>query len=148
MRLPDPKKFLSPAESQQLATAVEQAENRTSGEVKVVLVRHCWTDIRSKASRIFNKLNLDKTQQRNCVMILLVLTNREFLIYGDQGIHEKVGQDFWDDTRDRMLRKFEEDKFGEGLCEGVQRIGEKLAHFFPYQVGDKNEISDDIAHEE
>jgi uncharacterized membrane protein len=143
-----PKQFLNSAESQQLATAIEHAEKRTSGEIKVVLVRHCWADIRDKAARMFKKLNLDKTERRNCVMIMLVLTNREFLIYGDQGIHEKVGQEFWDDVRDLMCDKFREDKFGEGLCEGVREIGKKLAHFFPYQTVDKNEISDEVAYEE
>lgn len=147
-RSANPKKFLTPEESQQLATAIEQAEKQTSGEIKVVLVRHCWTDIHAKASRMFKKFNLDKTEQRNCVMIMLVLTNREFLIYGDQGIHEKVGQDFWDDVRDLMRTRFKEDEFGEGLCEGINRIAEKLAAFFPYEAGDKDEISDEVAYEE
>jgi uncharacterized membrane protein len=144
----NPKTFLSAAESQELAVATAHAEDQTSAEIKVVLVRHCWADIHAKAARIFKKLNLDKTEQRNCAMVMLVLANREFLIYGDQGIHEKVGQKFWDDVRDSMLGKFKEDNFGEGLCEGVRRVGEKLAQFFPHQAGDKNEIPDDVAHEE
>ncbi|RJP69913.1 MAG: TPM domain-containing protein [Candidatus Abyssobacteria bacterium SURF_17] len=149
MRRPtNPKTFLTPQESAQLAEAIEQAEGRTSGEIKVVFVRHCWTDIRAKAFQMFKKLNLDKTEQKNCVLILLVLTNREFLIYGDQGIHEKVGQDFWDDVRDLMHARFKEGKFVEGLCAGIERIGEKLAVFFPYKAGDRDEISDEIAHED
>ncbi|UCD58854.1 MAG: TPM domain-containing protein [Candidatus Hydrogenedentota bacterium] len=147
-RSPNPKKFLTSEESRQVAAAIEEAENRTSGEIKLVLVRHCWTDILTKAAQMFKKLNLDKTEQRNCAMIMLVLTNREFLIYGDQGIHEKVGQEFWDDVRDLMRVKFKEGKFGDGLCAGILRIGEKLAQFFPYQAGDKDEISDEIAFEE
>jgi len=79
---------------------------------------------------------------------MLVLANHEFLIYGDEGIHEKVGQNFWDDVRDSMLEEFKEDKFGEGLCKGIERIGEKLAQFFPYQAGDKDEISDEVAYED
>ena len=147
-RSSNPKKFLSAEESQRLAAAIDHAENQTSGEIKVVILRHCWTDIRAKAARLFEKLNLNKTKQRNCVMIMLVLSNREFLIFGDQGIHEKVGQGFWDDVRDVMSRKFAEDKFGEGLCEGVTTIGEKLARFFPRQQNDRNEIPDEVAYEE
>ena len=110
-RSTNPKDFLTPEESRRLAAAIARAEKQTSGEIKVVLVRHCWTDIRARAARTFKKLNLDKTAARNCVMIMLVLTNREFLIYGDEGIHEKVGQDFWNDVRDLMLDKFKDDKY-------------------------------------
>lgn len=144
----NPKKFLTPEESRQLAAAIVEAERKTSAEIKVVLVRHCWTDIHVKAANQFRKLRLDKTEQRNCVMFLLVLTNREFLIYGDQGIHEKVGQNFWDDMRDLMRERFEEERFGDGLAEAVGRVGEKLAMFFPRLAGDKDEVSDEVVYEE
>ena len=147
-RSTDPRNFLTAEETQRLDSAVKEAEKQTSGEIKVVLTRHCWTDILTKAAQIFQKHGLDKTERRNCAMIMLVLANREFLIYGDEGIHGKVGQHFWDDVRDAMLDKFKEDEFGEGLCVGVQRIGEKLAQFFPYQADDNDEISDEVAHED
>ena len=147
-RAANPAKFLTSEESRQLAAAIEHAEKQTSGEIKVVLVRHCWTDIHAKAAAVFMKHNLHKTELRNCVLVMLVLTNREFIIHGDQGIHEKVGQEFWDDVRDVMRARFAEDKFGEGLSEGVRRIGEKLAQFFPRGADDKDEISDEIAFEE
>jgi uncharacterized membrane protein len=147
-RSSNPRKFLRPEESDRLRVAVALAEKGTSAEIKVVLVRHCWSDIRLRAARLFRKLNLDKTEQRNCVMVLLVLTNREFLIYGDEGIHQKVGQAFWDDVRDLALARFKEDRFGEGLAEGVGLIGQKLAEFYPYHANGKNEISDEIAYQE
>jgi len=144
----NPREFLTAEEARRLDAAVKEAEKQTSGEIKVVLIRHCWTNIHAKAAQLFAKHGLDKTERRNCAMILLVLANREFLIYGDEGIHEKVGQGFWDDVRDAMLDKFKKDEFGEGLCIGVQRIGEKLAHYFPYQADDKEEIPDDVAYED
>jgi uncharacterized membrane protein len=147
-RSSNPNTFLTSKETQLLDSAVKQAEKQTSGEIKVVLVRHCWTNIHAKAAQVFKKHGLDKTELRNCAMIMVVLANREFLIYGDEGIHEKVGQDFWDDVRDAMLAKFKQGEFGEGLCVGVQRIGEKLAQHFPFQADDKDEISDDIVVED
>jgi uncharacterized membrane protein len=144
----NPKNFLTEDESAPLAEAVQQAEGRTSAEIKVVIVRHCWGDIRDKALATFRKLALDDTRDRNCVMIMLVLANREFLIYGDTGIHEKVGQDFWDEVRDEMAARFREGEFGEGLRSGVLRAGEKLAEHFPRREDDRDEISDEVAYEE
>lgn len=147
-RSANPVRFLSAEESAAVVAAVAEAERRTSAEIKVAIVRHCWDRIHIKAARIFRKLGLHKTAQRNCVLILLVTTNREFLIYGDQGIHERVGQGFWDDVRNAMENKFREDRFGEGLVEGIRRIGDKLAAHFPRGREDRNEISDEVAHED
>ncbi len=44
-----------------------------------------------------------------CVLILGVTVNREFLLHGDEGIHAKVGQAFWDEVRNEMLSLFAED---------------------------------------
>ena len=147
-RSTNPERFFWQQEKTSIDAAIKQAESRTSAEIKLVVARHCWADLKTRAAAIFRKLGLDKTAERNCVLILLILTNREFLIYGDQGIHEKVGQSFWDDVRDLMTNRFRNDEFSEGLCEGVAMIGEKLARHFPRRPDDKNEISDEVVYED
>lgn len=143
-RSTNPKKFLSEAEAAKINSAIKEAESKTSGEIKVVIARHCWGKMDVKAAKIFKRLSLDKTNERNCVMILFIVTNREFLIHGDQGIHERVGQEFWNDIRDKMVVSFRQDEFGEGIRQGVFLIGEKLSQYFPYQRDDIDEISDEI----
>ncbi|MHC4433310.1 MAG: TPM domain-containing protein [Planctomycetota bacterium] len=145
-RSTNPRKFLSAAESARINSAIKGAESKTSGEIKLVMARHCWGNMKAKARRIFKQLGLHKTKERNCVLILFVVTNREFLIYGDQGIHERVGQEFWDDIRDKMMADFEQDEFGDGISRGVCVIGERLSQHFPYQRDDTDEISDDIVY--
>jgi len=141
-----PTKFLTGEETSRVNAAVVEAECSTSAEVKVVLARHCWGDIKAKARRIFKKLGLDRTQQRDAVLLLFVVTNREFLIYGDEGIHAKVGQNFWDDIRSEMVDAFRRDAFGDGIAQGVRRIGEKLALHFPRRQDDVDEISNEIVY--
>jgi uncharacterized membrane protein len=143
-RSTNPKKFLRETESAKINSAIKEAESKTSGEIKLVMARHCWGKMEAKAAKIFRKLGLDKTKERNCVLILFIVTNREFLIHGDHGIHERVGQEFWDDIRDKMVAAFRQDEFGEGISQGVFLIGEKLSLYFPYQRDDIDEISDEI----
>lgn len=142
-----PERFLDPDEKEQIEAAIREAERHTSAEIKLVLVRHCWGDIREKAASIFEKHGLHRTKERNAVLILLVTTNRELLIYGDEGIHEKVGQSLWDDVLDQMLAEFRRDDFATGLTLGVKRIGEKLTEFFPPRGDDVNEIADEVVDE-
>ncbi|MGE0610481.1 MAG: TPM domain-containing protein [Pirellulales bacterium] len=139
---------LSPADSAAIHAAVAAAEARTSAEIKVVVVRYCWSDIRVLAQRLFVQNQLDRTQGRNAVMILLVLVNREFLVFGDQGIHEKVGSEFWLQVRDAIREKLAAGELAHGVCAGVERVGEQLARYFPRAADDINEISDEVIHEE
>lgn len=143
-----PETFFMPDEQAQIGAAIEKTEKATSAEIKLIVLRHCWLDIKCKAADLFKKHRLDKTRQRNAVLILLVTTNREFLIYGDEGIHQQVGQSFWDDVKDAMKKHFHQDQFGAGLSVGIERIGEKLHTYFPCQSDDPNELSDEIAYEE
>ena len=144
----NPEEFLTPEEKIMVKNAVQAAEKGTSAEIKLVIVRHCWGAPEEKAAHLFIKNELHKTEDRNCVMIMLVLANREFVIFGDVGIDEKVGQNFWDETRDVMVEFFKQNKFGEGLAEGIKNIGEKLQYYFPYKKDDVNEVSDEISYED
>ncbi len=131
-----------------VAEAVVAAESKTTAEVKVIVLRHCWTDIRNKAQTLFAKQDLHKTKDRNAVMILLVLANREFLVYGDKGIHERVEEGFWLAVRDAMQEQFRAGRLLEGLCAGIARVGEQLAEYFPRAEDDVNELSDEVIHED
>ena len=139
--------FLSREEKHQVENAIREAEQKTSAEIKLVLASHCWGSIWDKAGSIFRKRGLKGTQERNAVLILLVTTNRELLIYGDEGIHQKAGQSLWDDVKEQMLAEFRKDDFVAGLKLGVERIGQKLEEFFPPRPDDINEIPDGVVHE-
>ena len=139
--------FFTPDEREGIVTAIEKAERATSAEIKLIVLGRSRGDIKQTAVQLFQEHNLDKTQLRNAVLILLVISSREFLIYGDEGIHQKVGQTFWDDVKELMLENFQKGEFGIGLQVGINRIGEKLKQHFPCLQGDINEIDDGIIHE-
>jgi len=138
------KKFFSLEETEIIAASVSEAEKLTSAEIKVVVLGHCWIDIRDKALQLFQKYGLNNTKERNGVMLLLVIANREFVVFGDQGIHAHVHQRFWDHTRDEMARHFAENRFGPGLCSGIRLIGTTLAQYFPKSPDDLNELSNEV----
>ena len=66
------EKFLTKDEKAMVEQAIADSEKLTGAEIKVIILRHCWVDIRDKALQLFRKYELDKTQERNCVLILLV----------------------------------------------------------------------------
>ena len=129
----------------QIVAAVKAAELNTSGEIKVHIDRKCKEDVLDHAAYIFDELDMQKTELRNGVLIYLAVEDKKLAILGDAGINKKVSNDFWDTTRDFMIKNFKEGKFTEGLSGGIKLAGEQLKTHFPYQSDDVNELSDDIS---
>jgi uncharacterized membrane protein len=144
---PRAETFLTEQDISRVEAKISAAEKRTSAEIKVIIDSKGVKDLRKRARKLFKKYGLYRTAQRNGVLILVEPSIRTFLIYGDKGIHEHVGQGFWDEVRDAMLACFKENRIADGLSIGIHLIGEILARFFPHHEGDLNEISNRVAFE-
>ena len=126
--------------------AIMEAEKNTSGEIRVHVEKKCTGDPINHAIKVFNQLKMHETQDRNGILFYLALSSHAFALIGDEGIHMKVGQDFWDTTTDLVLSKLKSGKIVEGLSEGITHCGEQLKKFFPHNgPEDKNELSDEIS---
>lgn len=141
------KKLLIEENKEKIASAIQQAEKNTSGEVRV----HIESKTKKKRSaldravEVFHQLGMQETKLRNGVLVYVALDDRQFAIIGDQGIHEKVGDDFWDKEKDEMNTYFKQGDIIGGIVYFIDQIGVKLQEFFPYQKGDVNELSDEIS---
>lgn len=145
MRLFPKKELFTEDQKARVVQAVRQAERLTSGEVRVFVESRCtYVDAFDRAREIFAALGMEKTRQRNGVLLYLALLDHQFAILGDQGIHEKVGTDFWQKEAGLLIDHFKRDQIVEGLEVCVREIGESLRQHFPYEAEDKNELPDDI----
>jgi uncharacterized membrane protein len=139
--------ILNREEDHRIVKAIKQAEKNTSGEIKVHIENHCKGNVEERSLFVFNRLKLNKTKLRNGVLIYLAVKDHKFAILGDEGINKVVEDGFWNDVKDLMQSRFKENRFADGLEEGIMRCGEKLKNFFPYQSDDTNEIPDNISYE-
>ena len=132
-------------EQQRIREAVERAEKHTSGEIRVCVEKTCSEDVLDRAATYFTKLDMHKTKLRNGVLIYLATEDRKFAIIGDGGINKVVPADFWDQTKLDMLEQFKQGNLIEGITTGVTLAGEQLKKYFPYDMDDTNELSDDVS---
>jgi uncharacterized membrane protein len=139
------KDFFSKEQKEDIRQAVLNAELDTSGEIRIHIETSCAGDVLDRAAFIFDKMGMHKTEKRNGVLFYLAVKNRRFAVLGDKGINAVVPEDFWDDLKNLLLNHFREERFTEGLIEGVDLVGINLKKYFPYQTGDKNELSDEIS---
>ncbi len=137
--------FFSKEEKEVIKSAVKEAELNTSGEIRVHIDNHCKENVMDRAAWWFEKLEMQKTEQRNGVLFYLAVKDQKFAILGDAGINAVTPEDFWDSIKEKMLASFKEGAFANGLKEGILLAGEALKSHFPYQDGDVNELSDEIS---
>jgi uncharacterized membrane protein len=139
------RKFFTETDQLAVKNAIALAEKETSGEIRVHIEDSFAGDVLDQASYIFKKLKMHQTEQRNGVLFYLAVRNRKFAIIGDAGINSKVPEGFWDHIKDVMTQRFRDNRFTDGLVEGITLAGEKLREHFPYQQNDTNELSDEIS---
>lgn len=139
------KELLTEPEKSRLVQAIRSAERLTSGEIRLFVESRCaFVDPMDRAKEIFNSLSMEKTKQRNGVLLYIALKDHQFAILGDQGIHEKVGDQFWKEEANLLIHHFSKAEIIAGIEACIKEIGGSLQQHFPYQADDQNELSDDI----
>lgn len=140
------RQFLTEKEEQQIVEAINEAEQKTSGEIRVHIEHHCKRDPLERAARIFHELGMDQTRLENGVLIYIASEDHKTAVYAGKGIHEQVEEGFWMDVLNILIKHFKQDAYEEGIEKAVFKVGEKLQELYPYhQKGDLDELSNEIS---
>ncbi len=143
--MPNAQNLFTNEEKDLIKKAIINAELDTSGEIRVHIENYCKEDVLDRAAYIFDKLNMDRTEQRNGVLFYLAVKDHKFAIIGDAGINQVVEEDFWKEIKELMSQHFKKNEFADGLAEGIAMAGQKLKKNFPFHRDDINELSDEIS---
>ncbi|MBA4196345.1 MAG: hypothetical protein C0459_02215 [Chitinophaga sp.] len=138
--------FFSSEEKELITSSIQHAEKQTSGEVRVFIESKCtYVNALDRAIELFPQLNMHQTAQRNGVLVYVAVKDKQLAVFGDEGIHTKVGNEFWNNAVSEMLAHFNKENYAAGIAEVVQKIGDALKQHFPYNAAtDINELPDDI----
>jgi uncharacterized membrane protein len=137
--------FLSSDEQAKVVSAIGTAERRTSGELRIHLELHCPGDPVNRAAEVFSRLGMGKTELHNGVLIYCALKDRRFAVYGDAGIHERLGQTYWQELVEHVQQEIRGNSLAAGLALAAESIGKRLSDYFPRAADDRDELPDDIS---
>ena len=138
--------FLTKGEEADIVEAIRQAEQKTSGEIRVHLEATSGDeDIFERSMEVFHQLKMDNTKESNGVLIYVAVEDRNFVIYGDKGINDVVPDDFWESTKDLIVSHFKKGEFKQGLVEGILKAGQQLQMHFPWDENDINELPNQVS---
>ncbi len=139
---------LTPAQEEALVAAIQQAELRTSGEIRLHIEEKCPTpEPLDRAAQVFAELKMHRTKLRNGVLFYLAWQSRQFAVVGDAGINSTVPDEFWEAVKETVVSHFRQEQYVLGLERGIRLVGEQLQQFFPYDAAtDVNELDDTISY--
>jgi uncharacterized membrane protein len=140
------KDFLSKEAKVNIAHAIQFAEKKTTGEIRIRIDAHFKGNILAAATKVFYKLNMDKTQNKNGVLLYIAVEEHQFCIIGDTEINQIVQQAFWDNICNEMRDFFVVNKFEQGIIYAIQKIGDILHQHFPLNnKNNDNELPNEIS---
>jgi len=137
--------FLTNTEMASLVEAIKIAEDHSSGEIRVHIDSTSEDDFAKKAFEIFRSLEMHHTKERNGVLFYVNFEQHYLTIIGDEGIHKKVQQSFWDTVHDEMTAEFAQKNYYKGLKDAILKTGLELKKYFPISGENINELPNDIS---
>jgi uncharacterized membrane protein len=142
-----PDTFVETIDDERIVAAIREAEARSRGEIRVHLAVRAVADARAEAVRVFDRLGMARTGERNGVLILVAPASRAIAVIGDRDIHARVPEAWWSTVADAIRDEFQAGRYTEGIVAGVRAVGDELARHFPRDPGaaDRDELPDAVS---
>jgi len=138
------KSFFEKIDHDRVVAAIAEAETKSSGEIRVHVHHRTVRDPIAAGRKVFEKLGMTRTAEKNGVLVFVAPRSRNFAILGDTGIHERCGDDFWRASAAEMTEHFRKGDFSGGIVATIRKIGDALATHFPPRGERRNELPDEI----
>jgi len=136
--------FLSDQQMASLVEAIQTAEDHSTGEIRIHIDSNTEGNNAEIAFEVFRRLCKDQTVEKNAVLFHVNFEQKYLTIIGDEGIHAKVNQTFWDQMHDQITTQFSKGNFHDGLKNAVLETGLELKKYFPIKGVNPNELSNEI----
>jgi uncharacterized membrane protein len=140
-------RVLPPRALESIERAIAATEMQHDGQIRFAVEAALdWQPLlagqtaRDRAVEVFSELRVWDTELNNCVLIYLLLADRDVEIVADRGIHARVGEAAWEAICGAMEREFAEGRFEAGAIVAVRAISDLLATHFPPQAENPDEL--------
>jgi len=129
--------------------AIQQSERTHSAEIRVAIevaldLRTMWglNSARERALEVFSELEVWDTEQRNGVLIYVLLAERDVEIVADKGFDGRVSTAEWQRVCTLIEREFAAGRWRDGLLLGIEAATVLLQREFPAAGRNRNEQPD------
>jgi len=103
--------------------------------------------VHSAAMMSFYRNGVYRTKNKTGILIYVSLAERMVVVIGDEGIHNKVGDDAWKDVISIIINGIKTKKVEQGIIDGIGSCRNLLKTHFPIDKDDKNELHNKVVYE-
>lgn len=139
------REFMSEADFEAVRHAIAEAEAGTSAEIRVHVDHRCPDLPIRRATAVFERLGMHRTAERHGVLVYVAFADRKLAVIGDRGIHERVGEAYWQTLVADVLAHFRQAHPRDGFLHAVRALGTALSRHFPRSPDDRNELTDEVS---
>jgi hypothetical protein len=139
-----------PSALSSIREAITESERRHSGQIRFAVegALHGMRLLRGQSPRaraleIFANLHLWDTNDRNGVLIYLLLADRAVEIVVDRGAHQRAETAHWQRICREMEAKFREGRYLKGVIGGIEAVTDVMAVYFPPTGKPERNLPDD-----
>lgn len=140
--------FLKSQEKELIVSTIRKAEMESSGEIRVHIDTRCDHSPIDRAIELFQHLGMDQTSFRNAVLIYIAVQDKKFAVIGDEALHKKVDNSFWDKLVSGLQENFRNENYCNGIINCIEQVGAIQKKYFPdiHELAN-NELNDEISFE-
>ncbi len=118
-------------DAKRISDAITAAEKETTGKIYVTLAPRLFGHHHRYANHAFARLRSSHPMDENGVLLFVVPSQRSLRVLGGSGIHQKVGQAFWDRIANEIADQIKTGDLTIGIVHGVTEVGQVLAEHYP-----------------
>lgn len=101
-----PRTFSKHLQHDKIVAAIHDTDHKTSGEIRVSISPKYIDDPVAAAQSEFLRLGMNKSPERNGVLIFVAPRAHKFAVIGDKAVHAKCGDIFWQEPGESHDRLF------------------------------------------
>lgn len=141
--------LLNKAEEQRLVQRIVEFERHTSVELRIhIAAKASKGGAFEDAKKVFVKLGIQNTKLRNGLLVFIAVKSHDIVCLGDDGIHQKVGQAFWQKGVELLKESFSKGDYYIGFDSMLGFFEKELKQHFPPETDQGNELSNEISFSE
>ncbi len=100
--------------------------------------------VQERAVRAFYEKGLYRTRHETGILIFISLFERKVWILGDRGINARIAPESWQQLARTLTTGIREGQACEALCAVIASCGAELAHYFPREADDADELQNEL----
>jgi uncharacterized membrane protein len=128
----DPDDFHKQLDQHRLTGALHDAERATAGKIFVYVSHRHIEHALVAARERFGRLGLHLHDHRASVLIYIAPRSHKFAILGDQAIHEKCGEDYWNQLAEQLSADLKKGDLTAALLNAIASLKATMAEHFPH----------------